>query len=148
MIFDLKGFEDLSIIELYRVLEIRAEVFVVEQDCVYQDLDGRDPSSHHVLGYVGDSIEAYTRIVPPGVSFDKYASIGRVLTTQRVRRDGFGRKLMRKSIAFCQEIYPHHEIKISAQSYLMAFYQELGFIETGEEYLEDGIPHRAMILHN
>ncbi len=146
MLFELKSFDELSSKEVYRILEIRAAVFVVEQECVYQDLDGKDTSAHHVLGYFEDSIEAYTRIVPTGLIYENYVSIGRVLTTKRVRRGGFGRRLMKQSIAYSKEIYPHHKIKISAQSYLLSFYKKLGFVEDGREYLEDGIPHTAMVL--
>ena len=145
MNFHVNAFDELDTKQLYRILEIRTEVFVVEQDCVYQDIDGRDPSSHHVLGYVNDKIHAYTRIVPPGVSYDGYASIGRVLTTMKVRRDGYGRKLMKESIQACQTLYPKHNIKISAQTYLLKFYKGLGFQQVGEGYLEDGIPHVGMV---
>jgi len=145
MNFYVNVFDELDLKQLYRILEIRSEVFVVEQDCVYQDMDGKDSSSYHVLGYVNGEIHAYTRIVPPGVSYDKYASIGRVLTTMEVRRDGYGRKLMKESIKACQSLYPKHGIKISAQTYLLKFYNGLGFEQVGEGYLEDGIPHVAMV---
>lgn len=145
MEFLLKKFDQLTLEELYRILQIRSEVFVVEQDCVYQDLDGRDRSSHHVLGMVEEKIHAYTRIVPPGVSFDQYASIGRVLTTMKVRRGGYGRLLMKQSVAYCKQLYPSHGIKISAQTYLLDFYSGLDFKADGEGYLEDGIPHIGMV---
>lgn len=145
MEFNVKPFAELSLRELYRILEIRVEVFVVEQDCVYQDIDGKDTASHHVIGIVDKEIHAYTRILPPGTSYDNYASIGRVLTTKEVRRDGYGRKLMKASIEACEKMYPTHKIKISAQTYLLKFYNGLGFVQEGEDYLEDGIPHVGMV---
>jgi ElaA protein len=148
MHFILKKFEDLSLEELYRILQIRAEVFVVEQDCVYQDLDNLDQNSYHVLGIVDNEIEAYTRIIPPGGTYDDYSSIGRVITSQKVRKNGYGKSLMNFSIKSCFEAYTTSPLKISAQTYLLKFYSELGFEAVGEGYLEDGIPHIAMIYQN
>lgn len=145
MQFHLKKFQELSLDELYRILQIRAEVFVVEQDCVYQDLDGLDQISYHVLGLVDGEVEAYTRIIPPGGTYQDFAAIGRVITTQSVRKNGFGKSLMLFSIQKCLELYPQHPLKISAQTYLLRFYNGLGFQASGEGYLEDGIPHTAMI---
>lgn len=147
MEFSLKSFVELSNTELYSILQLRAEVFVVEQDCVYQDLDGKDEMSHHVLGFSDDFLAAYTRIVPPGISYDDYASIGRVVTSMKARKHGYGKALMNKSIGFCKELHPDYDIKISAQTYLLKFYNELGFKKVGEGYLEDGIPHIGMVYH-
>ena len=141
----MKKFQELTLDELYRILQIRAEVFVVEQDCVYQDLDGLDQISYHVLGLVDGEIEAYTRIIPEGGSYGDYSSIGRVITTQKIRKNGYGRPLMKFSIQSCFDLYPTSKLKIGAQSYLLKFYKELGFVVSGEEYLEDGIPHTKMI---
>ncbi|WP_235298799.1 GNAT family N-acetyltransferase [Portibacter marinus] len=148
MRFVLKSFDQLTTSELYRILQIRAEVFVVEQDCVYQDVDGKDMKGHHVLGYANGRIEAYTRILPPGISYENHASIGRVLTTEGNRGSGAGKQLMHQSIKYCKELYPDNDIKISAQTYLLSFYNDLGFKEWGESYLEDGIPHIAMVFSN
>jgi ElaA protein len=136
--------EDLSRDELYALLRLRAEVFVVEQDCPYQDLDGKDDTGHHLWAEDNQGIAGYLRILPPGVSYEE-SSIGRVVTTDRVRRMGVGKELMRRGIAAAQQMYPDSEIHISAQKYLFDFYTSFGFEQVGEEYLEDGIPHIGMI---
>ncbi|MCL4106480.1 UNVERIFIED_CONTAM: hypothetical protein GTU68_030438 [Idotea baltica] len=130
---------------MYRLLELRSEVFVVEQDCIYQDLDGKDQSGHHFLGMVNGEIQAYSRILPPGTTFTTFSSIGRILTSKEVRREGYGRVLVSESIKECKKLYPKHQIKISAQTYLLKFYSDLGFVQVGDGYLEDGIPHVGMV---
>ncbi|GLR18156.1 GNAT family N-acetyltransferase [Portibacter lacus] len=145
IVFETKPFASLNLDELYRILELRAEVFVVEQDCVYQDLDGKDKLGHHLLGMVNGEIHAYSRILPPGTTFTTYSSIGRILTSMDVRREGYGRSLVTESIKQCHALYPKHQIKISAQTYLLKFYTGLGFNQVGEGYLEDGIPHVGMV---
>lgn len=145
MEFRTKKFKDLSLQELYRILQLRAEVFVVEQDCVYQDLDNKDQNSFHVIGWIDNQIEAYTRVIPPGDSYEGFASIGRVITSMKVRKHGHGKDLVNYSIKLCNEQFPNHQIKIGAQTYLLKFYNDLGFESIGEEYLEDGIPHILMI---
>ena len=139
-------FNELTIDELYEVLRLRAEIFVVEQDCVYQDLDNKDQSGHHLLGYddEGDLV-AYTRLLPKGISYEEYPSIGRVITSMKVRRNGAGKILMEKSIEEIERLFGVRPIKIGAQVYLDRFYRSLGFVPVGEEYLEDGIPHVSMI---
>jgi len=140
----IKRFTDFDIQELYQLLQLRTEVFVVEQDCVYQDMDGKDQKAIHILGYVNDQLAAYTRIFKPGDYFDQ-SSIGRVLVSSLCRGKSYGQEIMKASIAFAKaEKYP--SIKISAQCYLDKFYTDLGFISTGEKYLEDGIPHQAMVM--
>ena len=146
--FECKAFEDLTLHELYRVLQLRQEVFVVEQNCPYLDADDKDQVSYHILGLdKNQDIEAYTRLVPPGISYDHYSSIGRVLTSDKVRGQKVGVPLMEFSIQECLRLWPDVPIKISAQTYITKFYNSLGFLEIGEEYLEDDIPHIAMILH-
>ncbi len=141
-----KAFEDLTNAELYRIMQLRAEVFVVEQNCVYLDQDGKDQNAIHVIGLTADGeINAYTRIVPPGEIYADYVSIGRVITSHKVRRTGNGVSLMRFTINESKKSFPRNKIKISAQYYLLKFYQNLGFQEFGESYLEDGIPHIGMI---
>ncbi|HNU88136.1 MAG TPA: GNAT family N-acetyltransferase [Ferruginibacter sp.] len=140
-----KKFEELSSAELYAIMQLRNEVFVVEQDCVYQDADGKDPGCWHLAGWDGANLVAYTRIITPGIAF-KEASIGRVVTSPRYRRTGAGRELMEKSIDRTFSQFNCTEIKIGAQLYLTRFYQSLGFRQTSPEYLEDGIPHIEMIL--
>jgi ElaA protein len=147
MIFEIKHFNDLTTLELYNLLQLRVAVFVVEQNCPYQDLDGKDLQSYHVLCYENDTLIAVTRLVPPGISYEAYASIGRVVTHPDFRRKGVSRKIMERSIEHCEKLFPGYNIKISAQSYLIPFYESLQFDKHGEEYLEDNLPHQAMIRH-
>ena len=140
-----KTFNELTLQELYALLQLRAAVFVVEQDCVYQDVDGKDQKAIHILGYESDTLAAYTRIFKPGDYFEQ-ASIGRVVVSSDHRRKDYGKEIMVASIAFAKtKNYP--SIKISAQCYLDKFYTDLGFEATGETYLEDGITHQAMLLN-
>lgn len=139
-----KSFNDLNTIELYNILCLRSEVFVVEQDCVYQDLDGKDQEALHIIGYKNDEIVAYTRVFKPGYYFDQ-ASIGRVVVAKLQRQFKYGYDIMEASIKAIETHYNTTEIKISAQTYLKRFYNNLGFKEIGAEYLEDGIPHIGMI---
>lgn len=143
--------KDLSRDALYGILALRAEVFVVEQDCAFQDLDGNDAQSIHVVAwssrdYANSIFQAlaYTRIVPPAVSYAE-PSIGRVVTAPSLRGQGVGVELMERSVAACHRLYPGQEIRISAQAYLEKFYAGLGFAPTGKYYLEDGIPHLEML---
>ncbi len=141
-----KAFDQLTTRELYEMLALRQQVFVVEQDCPYLDADGKDYSCLHVLGKDNEArIIAHTRIVPPGISYEKYSSIGRVVTSEAMRGSGIGKALMLYSMKLTYEKYPLNPIKISAQVYLTKFYENLGFVVDGEAYLEDDIPHIAMI---
>lgn len=139
-----KSFEELNTVELYDLLQLRSEVFVVEQDCVYLDIDGKDQKAYHVLGYFNDKLVAYTRIFKAGDYFET-ASIGRVVVAKNERINGYGHDIMKASIAFISQSLKSNTIKISAQTYLKKFYNTHGFIQEGEGYLEDGIPHIAMI---
>jgi ElaA protein len=143
MDFITKKFSELNITELYEILQLRAEIFVVEQDCVYQDMDFKDQKSLHVFGYKNDKIIAYTRIFRPGDYFDN-ASIGRVLVVASERKYGFGHDLMKASIAAIKTHFKVTEITISAQKYLKKFYETHHFMQIDDEYLEDGIPHIRM----
>lgn len=140
----IKKFEALTTNELYAILRLRSEVFVVEQDCVYQDLDDKDKKALHVIGWYGNTIVAYTRIFDVKLYFNE-ASIGRVVVEQKHRSKGFGIDIMNASIDAIKKHYNQTQIKISAQTYLIKFYNNLGFKEQGKPYLEDGIPHTAMI---
>lgn len=142
--WELKYFRDFSIDELYAVLQLRSEVFVVEQDCVYQDLDFKDQKALHVLGYKNDILIAYTRCFKPGDYFDK-ASIGRVLVKENERKFKYGHVLMQQSITAIKQEFNEVTIEISAQTYLKKFYESHGFFQIGEGYLEDNIPHIRMI---
>jgi ElaA protein len=149
MHFKCKKFAELSLTELYDLMALRQEVFVVEQNCPYLDADGKDQDSHHVLGEnEAGELVAYTRLVPPGLAYEKYPAIGRVVTSPSIRGKGGGKKLMEKSIQYCDELWPGQSIKISAQTYLKKFYEDLGFQQSGGGYLEDDIPHIPMIREN
>lgn len=143
MDFIVKTFQELTITELYNILQLRSEVFVVEQDCVYQDLDFKDQKSLHVYGVKNDKIVAYTRIFKPGDYFDN-SSIGRVVVAAGERTYGYGNDLMKASIKGIKDHFKVDKITISAQKYLKKFYESHQFIQVGEEYLEDGIPHIRM----
>ena len=140
----IKSFNKLSTNELYAILRLRSEVFVVEQDCVYQDLDDKDKKALHVIGWFDSTIVAYTRVFDINLYFNE-ASIGRVVVNQKYRSKGFGKDIMEASIIAIKSYYNQNKIKISAQTYLIKFYKELGFKERGKPYLEDGIPHTVMI---
>ena len=146
MDFFCKAFYDLSLDELYEIMKIRQEVFVVEQTCPYLDADGKDQKGWHLFGknQSGEMV-AYTRILPAGISYDNYPSIGRVLTTEKVRGSGAGKALMSATIETLEQLFGPSAIKISAQCYLEKFYQSFGFESVGEPYPEDDIPHIAMI---
>lgn len=139
-----KSFEELSSQELYEILKVRSEVFIVEQNCPYQDVDGKDQKSYHFTGWRGDVAVAYVRIIPPGISYTE-ASIGRVLTVMAERKNGTGKILMEKAIELTLQQFGVSEIKIGAQLYLQKFYTSLGFRQTSPQYLEDGIPHIEML---
>ena len=144
MIFNIKRFNELSTHELYVILQLRSEVFVVEQDCVYQDLDNKDQDAFHVLGVLDNEIVAYARIFKPGDYFLE-SSIGRIVVKKEFRKFQYGYKLVENSIQFIENNLQQNTILISAQSYLTKFYNSLGFIRVGEEYLEDGILNIKML---
>jgi len=143
MIFQTKTFQELTTIELYQILQLRSEVFVVEQNCAYQDIDDKDQKSVHIFGIKNDKIVAYTRIFKPRDYFEN-ASIGRVLVALNERKYGYGHQIMDFSIQIIQEKFKTNSITISAQLYLKKFYESHGFSQIGEGYLEDGIPHIRM----
>lgn len=139
----IKTFDELTLYELYDILKLRTEIFVVEQDCVYQDMDGKDSKALHVIGKKGEKIVAYTRCFKPGIYFEE-ASIGRVVVDQKHRKFKLGHEIMEASVKAIKDFYKTEKIKLSAQTYLIKFYESHGFHEIGEGYLEDGIPHIAM----
>ena len=139
-----KTFHQLTTKELYDLLQLRSEVFVVEQDCVYQDIDGKDEKALHILGTKNDELIAYSRCFKPGDYF-KEATIGRVVVKKSQRKFKYGNEIMSSSIEAIKHHYNTTVIKLSAQCYLDKFYINMGFKHIGEEYLEDGIPHIAMI---
>ena len=139
-----KTFNDLTPQELYSILKLRSEVFVVEQNCVYLDMDNKDEQSFHLCGWNENDLVAYARILPPGLAFEE-ASIGRVVTNPLYRKSGSGKILMHHAIEKTLGQFGVTSIKIGAQLYLLSFYTSLGFKISGPEYLEDGIPHIEMI---
>ena len=141
--FKIKRFNELSTSELYSLLQLRSEVFVVEQNCVYQDVDGKDNKAIHVLGYFDTELAAYSRLFDKGIYFEE-ASIGRVVVSPKLRDKKLGHDLMQVSIAAVKEHFKEHNITISAQEYLKKFYESHGFVQTSEMYLEDDIPHIQM----
>lgn len=140
----LKKFEELTVTELYEILRLRTEVFVVEQDCVFQDMDNKDQHCYHLLGRKGDPLAAYSRIVPTGISYADAPSIGRVVTSPQARGEGLGRELMIQSINDLFRVYGESTIRIGAQLYLKKFYESLGFAQSSDIYDEDGIDHIEM----
>jgi len=142
----IKTFQELTTSELYELLQLRSEVFVVEQDCVYQDLDGKDQKALHVIGVKEGKIVAYTRLFNSGEYFNT-PSIGRVVVKEVERKYGYGHDLIKASIKAIVDNYNETTITISAQTYLQKFYESHGFKQVGEGYLEDGIPHIRMVCN-
>lgn len=140
-------FDSLSLAQLYNLMRLRQQVFVLEQNCAFVDADNYDQASWHLLGYMpnGD-LAAYCRIVPPDLIYQGEASIGRVVTAPQYRRLQLGRELMTKAISLTQQKYKNYHIRIGAQYYLLKFYESYGFVATGEPYIEDDILHTEMVL--
>jgi ElaA protein len=141
--WQIKPFEKLSVNELYDILRLRSEVFVVEQNCVYLDLDGKDTLALHLYGEYNGEIVAHSRLFKPGISFEN-SSIGRVVVATKYRDKKWGHELMRESISGIQSHFGESKITIGAQLYLKKFYESHGFVQTSEMYLEDDIPHIEM----
>ena len=139
------SYKELSTDQLYKILKLRSEVFVVEQNCAYQDLDNKDDKAIHLIGEINKEIVAYTRIFKKGDYFNN-SSIGRVLVRKDYRKKEYGKVIMKKSIEIIKLDPKEEEIELSAQKYLTKFYTDLGFKKKGEEYLEDNIPHVKMTL--
>lgn len=145
MTWQMVAFETLTLHELYDLMQLRQDVFVVEQNCVYLDADGYDQKARHLLGRASDGkLVACLRLFAPGVKYTE-ASIGRVCTAQSVRGTGLGRELMHRGIAEAERLWPEAGIRLSAQAYLLEFYSSLGFVAVSEPYDEDGIPHVEML---
>jgi len=141
-----RSFNELNSYELYAIMQLRIEVFIVEQNCVFQDADNKDQQSHHLMGWNDEGkLVAYTRLVPANVSYSK-ASIGRVVISSIARRTGMGKELMLHSISTLYNIWGRQSIQIGAQLYLKRFYESLGFYQSSDIYMEDGIEHIEMII--
>ncbi len=145
MTWNQKPFDQLTAEELYAILQLRTEVFVVEQDCVFQDMDGKDRHSHHLMCWKDAKLVAYARILPPGISYVE-SSIGRIVTSPTARKKGIGRELMKRSLEALYNLHGKTVIRIGAQYYLKGFYESFGFRQSGSIYLEDNIEHIEMLL--
>ncbi|MEO6220864.1 MAG: GNAT family N-acetyltransferase [Ginsengibacter sp.] len=139
-----KKFSELTVEELYKILQLRNEVFIVEQSCIYQDCDGKDFDSYHLTGWNGNTLMAYSRLLPPGLSYPDAASIGRVLTSPLARKQELGKQLITYSLKNLYGLFGKVDIIIGAQLYLKKFYESFQFVQTGDVYLEDGIEHITM----
>jgi ElaA protein len=144
MIWTLKPFDELTAKELYNILKLRNEVFIVEQNCPYQDLDDKDLYAFHLMGLKDNKLLAYSRLLAPGISYSE-SSIGRIVSSPASRKTGMGKKLMKESILQIRNLFQTDVIRIGAQLYLKKFYESFGFIQDGETYLEDNIPHIIML---
>jgi ElaA protein len=140
-----KTFADLTPDELYAILRLRSEVFVVEQNCVFLDMDNKDQLCHHLIGRRDGQLVGYSRLIRPGISYVE-SSIGRIVSSPAARGLGVGRELLTKSIDTLYMLYGKQPIRIGAQCYLTHFYESFGFVQKGEIYLEDGIKHIEMLL--
>lgn len=143
MLWTVKRFGDLTPHELYAMLRLRTEVFVVEQNCVFQDMDNKDQYCHHLMGWLDDRLVACSRLVPPGISYEQ-PSIGRVVSSPAERGKSIGKELMQESIKEITHLYGQTPIRIGAQLYLKRFYESFGFLQSGDVYDEDGIDHIEM----
>ena len=143
--WECKSFNELTNEELYKILQLRIEVFAVEQNVVYQDCDNKDFNSYHFTGTLNDNLLAYSRIIPPGISYTEAASIGRVVTSPLVRGQSLGKQLFEKSLEQLYRIFGQVPVIISAQVYLVRFYENFSFVQHGDNYIEDSIPHVTMI---
>ena len=144
MVFKSKTFNDLTANELYEILKSRAEIFVVEQNCVYQDIDDKDKHAQHLFFENNNRVISYVRVITKGYSYNE-TSIGRVITLDEYRGNGLSRELLLKAINFTTDILKENIIRISAQAHLIKFYESVGFKQVSDTYLEDGIPHIAML---
>ena len=140
-----KRFEELTLQELYDALDLRQKVFIIEQTCIFPDIDGLDAQAYHLLGYDDKKMVAYTRITFPGVMFDE-VSIGRIVTDAQERNKGYGKQVTAIALQKVKEIYGNVPVKIAAQEYLLKFYGSFGFKSVGEKYMWDGIVHQDMLL--
>ena len=144
MDWEIKKFSELCCEEIYDILKIRNEVFIVEQQCIYEDCDGKDKNSYHIFAKENEEILVYCRILEKGISYNEI-SIGRVLTNKNYRGGGLAKQMMQSAIEFIENNLNEKSIRISAQEYLLNFYECLGFVQVSDVYLEDGIPHVEMV---
>lgn len=147
MKFEIKKFGELSVEEVYEILMLRSKVFVVEQQCIYEDCDGKDINSYHLFAKENEQIILYLRILKKGVSYDEI-SIGRLLVDKEHRGKGLAKQMMGYAIKFIKNNLNEKEVKISAQEYLLEFYLNIKFVKVSDVYLEDNIPHVEMLYKN
>ena len=140
-----KSFDELTTKELYAILRLRSEVFVVEQNCVFLDMDNKDLYCHHLMGWENSQLLGYSRVLNAGISYEE-SSIGRIVTSPSARGRGIGRDLLIQSINTLYSLHGKRDIRIGAQYYLKKFYESFGFVQKGDIYLEDGIEHIEMLL--
>lgn len=145
MHFLVKSFDELNSHQLYAILQLREEVFIIEQNVAYRDLDDKDKNSKHLLGFHEDKLVAYARLIPEGISYPKFSSFGRVVLAKHYRGKKYGILLMQEVMQKMDLLFPNIPIKISAQSYLIPFYKKFGFEVNSKEYIEDQLPHTEMI---
>lgn len=143
--WECKLFSDLTTEELYKIIQLRIEVFAVEQNVVYQDCDNKDFKSYHFMGTLNSQLLAYSRIIPPGISYTEAASIGRVVTSPLARGQSLGKQLFKKSLEQLYRLFGKVPVIISAQVYLVKFYENFSFMQQGDNYIEESIPHVIMI---
>ncbi|MDQ2752352.1 MAG: GNAT family N-acetyltransferase [Bacteroidota bacterium] len=141
-----KHFTELSVAQLYDILQLRSEVYVVEQQCIFLDMDGIDKQCYHLFGYEQNNLVAYCRLIAPDVVYQNKASIGRVVNAASVRGKGIGKQMMHLAIEKCRYLFPSSSLKIGAQLYLKDWYASFGFTSCNDMYLEDGIEHIHMEL--
>ncbi|AEB31055.1 conserved hypothetical protein [Carnobacterium sp. 17-4] len=146
MEWKIKTFNELSNDELYEIIKLRSEVFIIEQQCIYEEYDGKDKKAYHLFWEKDGEILAYLRILEKGVSFNEI-SIGRVLVTKKYRNKGLAKEMMSRALEFIEDNLNEKVIRISAQEYLLKFYLSLGFVKVSQVYLEDGIPHMEMLYN-
>ena len=141
-----QAFNELNTKELYEISRVRSEVFVVEQEILYNDFDRKDYKAIHLSGFIEEELVAYARIFDKGDYYENYSGFGRVAVIEKERGNNYGKELVKKCVEVCKKNFDKQEIKISAQAYLEKFYIDLGFERRGEGYMEDGIPHCAMFI--
>lgn len=146
MEFTVKTFGELTAAELHDILKLRQDVFIIEQNCIYSDIDGSDRQALHLFAYTGNRLAAYSRVFGPGVKFGSDAAIGRIAVDKKHRGTTTGKNLINKSITVCKTNFPGHAIRIEAQAALEEYYMKFGFKAAGAVYPLDGIPHLQMIL--
>jgi len=139
-------FNELNTKELYEILRVRSEIFVVEQEILYNDFDRKDYKAIHLSGFIEEELVAYARIFDKGDYYEDHTGFGRVAVIEKERGNNYGKELVKKCVEVCKKNFDKQEIKISAQAYLEKFYIDLGFERRGEGYMEDGIPHCAMFI--